>query len=72
MKNATEYFDEESFYQTWAADYVPEKTFKDYLKNICKAFADVPTPDFEDIMSMIAMLFWTTIVLFFWCVFGGY
>lgn len=65
-------FNQEQFDQQWAADYTSAPTVKDYLKNIGKAIGNVPTPDFEDIISMIAMFFWTTIILFFWCVFGGY
>ena len=68
MKNATEYFDEESFYKTWAADYVPEKTFKDYFRNIIKSVSDVPSVDFEIIMNVIATLLWFCIFYFIWCV----
>lgn len=65
-------FDQEEFEKQWAADYSSAPTVKDYLKNICKAIADFPTPDFEDIVNFSGFALWTGIWFLLYCIFGGY
>lgn len=65
-------FNQEEFDRQWAADYCPERTLKDYLRDIAKAVANVPTPDFEFLMQVVGMGFLYTVIMFFYCVFGGY
>lgn len=65
-------FNEEEFNRQWAADYSSAPTVKDYLKNICKAIADIPHPDFEDIVNFSGFALWTGIWFLLYCIFGGY
>lgn len=65
-------FNQEQFDQQWAADYTSAPTVKDYLKNICKAIADIPHPDFEDIVNFSGFALWTGIWFLLYCIFGGY
>ena len=65
-------FNQEEFERTWAADYVSAPTFKDYLKDIAKAFANTPHIEFEFFMNAVAFTLWTAVWMFFYCIFGGY
>lgn len=65
-------FNQEEFEKQWAADYVSAPTFKDYLKDIAKAFANHPHIEFEFFMQVVGVGVLYTFIMLLYCIFGGY